>query len=165
MQMFFDGHYPDVPKAWIYPGAEPRHIPDIAGVYIIVDETGKAKYVGQTTSIRRRYKEHSQWMKPKDKIGWIPCAQPELLFLEAWFVATLRPYRNANQNKRAQKAAAKHSAELVVKAKHVWQRGQRVVVKDWYGETASGTIEAITEKTIQVNGRWWARALATVTLA
>ena len=164
MQMFFDGHYPSVPNKWIYPSAEPRHIPDIACVYIVVDEFCKVKYVGQTTSIRRRYKEHGRWMRPKDKIGWVQCAESELIFLEAWFIATLRPYRNANQNKRAQKAASNHSAQLFVKAKHVWQKGQKITVMDWNGNAENGIIEATQDKKVQVNGRWWSKSFATVAL-
>lgn len=162
MQMFFDGYYPELPTKWIYPGAEPRHIPDVPCVYIVVDTKGIVKYVGQTTSIRRRYKEHSRWMKKEDKIGWIECKESELLFLECWFIATLRPYRNANENKKAQKASSKRSARVSVKAKHVWQKGQKVLVKEWSGSSLIGTIEALQDKQVYVCGRWWSRALATV---
>lgn len=168
MQMFFDGHYPTLPDYWIFSGAEPRHIPSYSAVYIIIGVDHIVKYVGQTTNMKQRYGDHCRWMKPKDRIGWIRCELQELLFMEAWFIATLRPYMNANQNKRATKALAKKSARLDVSAEVVWKRGRAAEVNDTtrLGECRwSGVIEEVSKLTVKVSGQWKARSKVTITLA
>lgn len=168
MQMFFDGHYPTLPEYWIFPTAQPRHIPTYSAVYIIVDQFGTVQYVGQTTNMRQRYSDHQRWMKPKDKIGWIACPEEELLFMESWFIATLRPWMNANQNKRAAKALANKSAKLDVSASHVWKRGRLAEVNDstsCYKSRWSGRIEDVKDNRVCVNGEWRSKNRVTVTLA
>jgi hypothetical protein len=164
MQMFFDGHYPALPNYWICSGTEARHIPTYSAVYIIVDRFGVVKYVGQTTNLQQRYKDHSgRKFLTKDKIGWIQCDEQELLFMECWFIATLRPWMNANQNKRAAKAMAKKSARLEVSASKVWKRG--VLAEVMFGQVCVGRIEELDERNAKINGKWWRRSCVRVTLA
>jgi hypothetical protein len=163
MQMFFDGHYPTLPEYWICSGAEPRHIPKYSAVYIIVDRVGVVKYVGQTTNLQQRYKCHvGRTFLPRDKIGWIQCEVQELLFMECWFIATLRPWINANQNKRAAKAMAKKSARLDVSASKVWKCGRFAEVV--CGQKYRGRIEELNERGAKINGQWWPRTWVRVTL-
>ena len=167
MQMFFDGHYPSLPEFWIHPIAERRHIPIYSAVYIVTDNQGIVKYVGQTTNLGQRYADHQRWMKANDRFGWISCSINELLFMESWFIATLQPWMNANQNKRASLALAKTSARLAVKTSLVWKRGRfaqvneatRCMQSKW-----NGVIEDVLEKNVCISGKWRPKTRVTVLL-
>jgi excinuclease UvrABC nuclease subunit len=100
-------NYPSLPSFWVLATQEPRHVPTFAAVYIILDVNRYVKYVGQMTNLRSRYKDHlKKVIREGDALGWLKCEQEELMFLECWFIATLRPYLNGNDaNKRSRKAA------------------------------------------------------------
>lgn len=165
MQMFFDGHYPAPPREWFSASEEPRHIPDISAVYIAVGKDKLVKYVGQTTSMKRRFAEHKSWLKATDRVGWIPCQDSELVFLESWFIATLRPYLNANQNKSASKALAMSSALLETRVSSVWKVGRTVACNQSKCNFGSGIICGLSKDRFMLNnGFWYPKSTGTVCL-
>ena len=120
-------NYPDLPELWVLASQEPRHIPTFPAVYIILDANRYVKYVGQTTNLRSRYKDHlKKVIKEGDAIGWLKCEQEELMFLECWFIATLRPYLNGNAHKRSRRAATEIKVRLSVKPEPIWRVGRKV---------------------------------------
>lgn len=90
----FHGMYPDIPSDWYFPSMLPSGIPDVSAVYIVLNARGEAKYVGETGSLRRRFIEHKQWMKSRDRFSWIEVDPTERLYVQAYFISSLRPLKN-----------------------------------------------------------------------
>lgn len=119
--------YPKGPDYWIQAISEPRHVPNYSAVYIVVDRDGYVKYVGQTTNLRSRYKDHWNVIITEcDAVGWIRCEEDELMFMECWFIAVLRPYKNGNANKKTKKVARDRSVKVTIKPEKVWKPGRTV---------------------------------------
>ncbi len=167
--MFLSDYYPRIPDNWIYK-CEPRHIPINSAVYIIIAQSGIVKYVGQTTNLQQRFKDHSKHMKDSDKFGWVLCDSDELCFLECWFIATLRPVLNGKPNKRATNCKSTEPCVLKVKAKHVWSIGQTAVAFQSSTKIAHrGVIEKfgsdlLHKHSVQLSGKWFAKMYVTVVL-
>lgn len=167
--MFASNYYPSIPENWIYK-CEPRHIPASAAIYVIVAYNGAVKYVGQTTNLQQRYKDHGSLICGSDKFGWILCEKDELLFLECWFIATLRPKLNGNSNKRARSCQLSNPSLLKVKARNVWSIGQPAVAyKSSLKNSYAGVIEKFGsglfyKNSVLLSGRWFDKMYITITL-
>lgn len=94
----FSDLYPEVPRDWHPVRLMPRQIPGVSGVYIIANELGDVEYVGRTCNLQRRFMEHKRWMHAGYAFTWVSVEQHELLFVEAWFIATLRPRENLRRD-------------------------------------------------------------------
>lgn len=158
MQKFFDGFYPESPPYLIVANVEPRHIPTYSAVYVIAGSNMVVKYVGQTTNMQQRYRDHVKWMNKTDRIGWIFCEPNELLFMEAWFIATLRPWRNANQNKRSTRTYTSCSAKISTCVESVWKKGRAAVVEfynNWgVTERLNGKITGLPKDFKNTDSSW-----------
>lgn len=97
----FSDLYPAVPREWHSVRLMPRQIPNVSGVYIIASELGEVEYVGRTCNLQRRFTEHKRWMHARCMFAWVSVEQQELLFVEAWFIATLRPRENLSRDRAA----------------------------------------------------------------
>lgn len=171
-------NYSNGPEYWIQAISEPRHIPNYAAVYIVVDCDGYVKYVGQTTNLRSRYKDHWNVIITKgDAVGWIKCDESELMFMECWFIAVLRPYKNGNANKNTKKVARDRSVKIKINPEKVWKPGRvvRLQGKALASRQRVGKIECIEtddwlycsdgeEKYIRVGCESVSKYLATVLL-
>lgn len=90
-------HYPELPSNWKHVRAvKPTDLDaEICAVYIVVDRKFRCKYVGKTKRLPVRFREHrATLMALDDYFGWVVVDESNLDFCEAWFIATLRPYRN-----------------------------------------------------------------------
>jgi hypothetical protein len=90
----FHGMYPSIPSDWYFPSMQPSEVPDVSAVYIVLNVRGEAKYVGETGSLRRRFVEHKQWMKSRDRFAWVEVDATERLYVQAYFISALRPIKN-----------------------------------------------------------------------
>jgi hypothetical protein len=90
----FYGRYPSMPLDWYFPSLIPSELPDISAVYFVLNVRGEAKYVGETSSLRRRFMEHKKWMKSRDRFSWIEVDETERLYVQAYFISALRPLKN-----------------------------------------------------------------------
>lgn len=97
----FSDLYPEVPRDWYPVRLMPRQIPGRHGVYIIANQLGDVEYVGRTCNLQRRFMEHKRWMHAGCAFAWVCVEQHELLFVEAWFIATLRPRENLIRDRAA----------------------------------------------------------------
>jgi hypothetical protein len=90
----FAGRYPNLPKVWYYPSMMPQEIPDVSAVYFVLNAKCEVLYVGETQSMKRRYREHKKWMRRRHKFSWIEVVPAERLFVQSHFIAALRPIKN-----------------------------------------------------------------------
>jgi hypothetical protein len=117
--------------------------------------------------MRQRYKDHSsQLFATTDKIGWLRCDVQELLFLESWFIAILRPFMNGNSNRRAPRAVTTKSAKLNVSPVDVWQCGRSAEARfsRCCEKVRCGVIEAVNEDLVNISGEWYPRTCVSVLL-
>lgn len=96
MEFYAENTYEDRPVFFVPGDTQPKHIPNCHCVYIIIDKNDFVKYVGQTTSMRQRFRDHkNDKLQPTDWIGWVKCSTHNLIYMESWFIAILRPPLNA----------------------------------------------------------------------
>lgn len=95
----FSDLYPPVPREWHSVRLMPRQLPEATAVYIITNQSGDVEYVGRTCNLSRRFMEHKRWMADGFMFAWIAAEPHELLFVEAWFIATLRPRENLSRDR------------------------------------------------------------------
>ncbi len=77
------------------------------GVYVVIDENRKCKYVGQAKILRRRLtaQQHCNIDKSKDLVSWVEVPVAELNLVECYLIGMLRPYANFSANRTAQRHA------------------------------------------------------------
>lgn len=76
------------------PFASRGMLPPIPAIYFALSDTGEVLYVGQSTDVRRRWKEHERHGPEMVKIAWLPCTPRRLTALERAIILALRPRLN-----------------------------------------------------------------------
>jgi hypothetical protein len=85
------------------PIAERRNLPDISGVYLALSKDNQVLYVGQSKSVRSRWRQHSKEKEIKpfcERIAWIPVEDGQRLEVEKNLINVFKPDFNLDVGRK-----------------------------------------------------------------